>query len=267
MKMQQQPVGVFDSGVGGLSVWKELIRKLPQEQFIYFADSANAPYGSKPESEIIERCVYMTEFLLQQDCKLIVVACNTATAAAIDILRAQYNIPFVGMEPALKPAAEKTTSGVIGILGTEGTLNGRLFKETKERFGKGVQIDLQIGGGLVSLVEEGKENSDQAKELLQRYLQPMLNRGADHVVLGCTHYPFLLESIREIVGNNVEIIDPAPAVAARTKAVLAEAEISCYSQAHQIPYLFYATGNLDRLQAMALSLSGEQKEKFSFQLV
>ncbi|MCL2132709.1 MAG: glutamate racemase, partial [Bacteroidales bacterium] len=189
--MCQAPVGLFDSGVGGLSVWRELSRLLPFEHTVYYADTAFCPYGPKRKEEIIARAVHISDFLLAKQVKLIVAACNTATAAAIDYLRKHYEIPFVGMEPALKPAALLSKSGVVGVLATQGTFKGRLYHETAERFAANTVIIEQCGDGLVELIEAGKINTPEMEALLHKYIDPMIAAGADYIVLGCTHYPFL----------------------------------------------------------------------------
>ncbi|MDR1681659.1 MAG: glutamate racemase [Prevotellaceae bacterium] len=216
------PIGFFDSGIGGLSVWRAGVRLLPGEHTVYYADSAYCPYGAKEPDEIVARCVFIVDFLLQHHCKLIVAACNTATSAAIDYLRAHYAVPFVGMEPAVKPAALHSLSGVVGVLATRGTFKGRLYHETRAQFAADVQIIEQPGDGLVELAEAGQTNSQQASLLLQQYIQPMLDAGADHLVLGCTHYPLFIPLITRIAGHRLTIIDPAPAVAHQIKSLLAE---------------------------------------------
>jgi glutamate racemase len=206
-----------------LSVWREVVKLLPHEHTVYYADSAYCPYGQKPPAQIIERCDRIVDFLTrQQPCKLIVVACNTATAAAIDHLRATYPLPFVGMEPAVKPAALHSVTGVVGVLATQGTFKGRLYQETLERFAGDVQIIEQPGDGLVELVERGATDGEEAQALLEKYIRPMLHARIDHLVLGCTHYPFLIPAIRKITGDRVTILDPAPAVAQRVKSLLAQ---------------------------------------------
>ena len=208
-------IGVFDSGVGGLSVWSELVKLLPKEEYIYVADSGNCPYGPKSKGEIIERADAITSYLLSEGATIIVIACNTATAAAIEYLRAKYSAVFVGMEPAVKPAALKSLSGVIGVLATKGTFSGELYHNTLNKFAQNVKVIEQVGEGLVELVESGETNSDEALILISSYVQPMVNNGADVIVLGCTHYPFLIDTIKRVVNSNVDIINPAPAVAKR----------------------------------------------------
>src|SRR3989339_142279 len=218
--IQQRPIGIFDSGVGGLSVLKEVRKLLPFESISYFADSGNCPYGSKTREEILLLARKHIEFLLEKNCKLIVIACNTITAVAIDQFRSEYGIPFIGMEPALKPAALQTRTKKIGILATENTFNGRLFKQTFEKHANGLDGFIQPGYGLVELVEKGEQDSEAARQLLERYLTPMMEKGADTLVLGCTHYPFLKDMIQKVAGNRLAIIDPSDAVAAQTKRIL-----------------------------------------------
>ncbi|SDU45619.1 glutamate racemase [Desulfobacula phenolica] len=239
--MNKQPIGIFDSGVGGLCVLKQIRERLPYESITYFADSGNCPYGSKAENEALNLARKNIEFLLELNCKLIVIACNTVTAVAIDCLRSEYKVPFIGMEPALKPAALQTRSKKIGILATENTLNGRLFKQTFDKYAHGLEVFIQPGHGLVELVETGSQNSEKARSLLKEYLLPMLEKGVDTIVLGCTHYPFLKEMIQTVTENSVTIVDPADAVASQTKRILIQYEL--ISIACNDPQLqFYTTG-------------------------
>jgi len=216
----KQAIGVFDSGIGGLSIWKEIVNLLPNEDTIYLADSKNAPYGQKSKQEIIDLSVKNTELLLNKGCKIIVVACNTATTNAIDHLRQNYNVPFIGIEPAIKPAALQTKTNAIGILATQGTLTSELFHSTSNKFTEGKKVIEQVGEGLVPLIEKGEIDTLKIKNLLDKYLKPMLAKKIDYLVLGCSHYPFLIPQIREIVGDKVTIIDSSEAVAKQTKVVL-----------------------------------------------
>ncbi|MFY7671906.1 glutamate racemase [Tenacibaculum sp. MEBiC06402] len=216
----KQPIGIFDSGIGGTSIWKEIHSLLPNEQTIYLSDSKNAPYGQKSRQEILNLSIKNTEFLIQHNCKLIVVACNTATTNAIHYLRQHYPIPFIGIEPAIKPASILTKSKKIGILATKGTLNSSLFEKTSSKINQEVQIIEQIGEGLVELIENNQINSNEMHQLLLKYLEPMLKENVDCLVLGCTHYPYLIPKIKEIVGENLQIIDSGEAVARQTKNVL-----------------------------------------------
>ncbi|MCL1857554.1 MAG: glutamate racemase, partial [Kiritimatiellaeota bacterium] len=214
-------IGFIDSGVGGLCVWQEVVRLLPQEDTLYIADSAHCPYGRKSPDEIYDAVLPLVSSLVEEGCKLVVIACNTATAAAIEALREAFpDVPFVGMEPAVKPAALNSRTGVIGILATDGTLHGRLFNETSARFAKNVRIVSRAGDGLVELVEAGKADAPETRRLLETYLRPMLEEGIDHLVLGCTHFAFLTNAMRAICGEGVTLLDPAPAVARRGAAPL-----------------------------------------------
>ena len=220
MKLTSYPIGIFDSGVGGTSIWKEIKALLPHENTIYLSDSKNAPYGEKSKQRIIDLSIKNAEFLLQQNCKLIIVACNTATTNAIKVLREKYDNPFIGIEPAIKPAALKTKTNNIGILATKGTLNSELFEKTASTIAEGITTKETVGKGLVELIENGKIDSSEMKKLLSFYIKPMLEEQVDCLVLGCTHYPYLIPQIREIVGEKVQIIDSGEAVAKQTKAIL-----------------------------------------------
>jgi len=218
--MNNEPIGIFDSGIGGTSIWKEVVKLLPNESTIYLADSKNAPYGEKSPDEIIALSVKNTNYLISKGCKLIIVACNTATTNAIDYLRKNYTIPFIGIEPAIKPAALLSKTGAIGILATKGTLSSKLFEKTTKEYTKNITTIEQDGEGLVPLIEEGKLNSPELNQLLSTYLKPMLKFNIDHLVLGCTHYPYLIPEIKKILGENITIIDSGEAVAKQTKAIL-----------------------------------------------
>ena len=216
-----QPIGIFDSGIGGTSIGQEIHQLLPHERTIYLADSKNAPYGQKSKQEIIDLSMKNTEFLLQMNCKLIVVACNTATTNAIQELRAKYTIPFIGIEPAIKPAAINSKTQTIGILATKGTLNSELFHKATEMY-HDTKIVEQIGHGLVQLIEGGKINSPEMQHLLHSYLQPMIDANIDFLVLGCSHYPYLIPQIKEILPEHIQIIDSGEAVARQTQKILHE---------------------------------------------
>lgn len=207
------PIGVFDSGVGGLSVLREIRRELPGEDLLYVADSWHAPYGDKPGQLIVARSIAIVEFLVSQHAKAIVVACNTATSAAVEALRARFPLPIIAMEPAVKPAAANTRSGVIGVLATGRTLTSENFERLHARFGTGVDILVQPCPGLVEQVEAGNLSGDRTRALLQQYVLPLLERQADTLVLGCTHYPFLAPLIREIAGPEIVIVDSSAAIA------------------------------------------------------
>jgi glutamate racemase len=240
------PIGLFDSGIGGTSIWKEIHELMPNEDTIYLADSKNAPYGQKSKEEIIELSIKNTEFLLNQNCKIIVVACNTATTNAIKELRAKYQVPFIGIEPAIKPAAINSKSHTIGILATQGTLNSELFHQTAEQF-HDTKIIEQIGHGLVTLIENGKINSTETKQLLQNYLQPMIEANIDYLVLGCSHYPYLLPQIKNILPKHIKIIDSGEAVAKQTKNILAKFN-NLNQENHNPKNIFYTNFNPNVLE-------------------
>ena len=214
-------VGFFDSGVGGLSVWREAVRLLPGLDTAYVADTAFCPYGGRDPATVVERSHAIVRMLLARGCGLVVVACNTATAAAIDILRATYPVPFVGMEPAVKPAALASRSHVVGVLATPGTLAGRLFRATSARVARHARVLVREAPGWVGAVERGETAPEGATlELVRRAVAPLLAEGADGLVLGCTHFPFLRDAIRAVAGDEVTLYDPAPAVARRIRDLL-----------------------------------------------
>ena len=216
-------IGIFDSGSGGLSVLKELQKLLPNESYFYFSDNAHCPYGEKSPEYIQDRARLITDWALDKGADVIVVACNTATAAAIATLRAEYpQIPFVGMEPAVKPAALGTQSGVVGVLATAGTLKGSKYLNTRGLYEDDVKIVEHVGKGFVELVENGILDGPEAEATVRASLQPLLDAGADTIVLGCTHYPFLQPLIERLAGPEVKVIDPAPAVARQTVRILQE---------------------------------------------
>ena len=208
-----RPIGIFDSGVGGLSVLREIRRELPHEDLLYVADSGHAPYGEKPADEITERAEAIAGFLIDQGAKAIVVACNTATGVSVDALRARWQVPIVGIEPAIKPAVGITKSGVVAVLATSQTIASPRFTRLVDTFASGVTVLAQPCPGLVERVEEGDLSGPGTVALVEIYLRPLLERGADALVLGCTHYPFVTEVITAIAGPGVTIIDPAAAVA------------------------------------------------------
>lgn len=223
--MSSNPIGIFDSGVGGTSIWKEIQKTLPNEHTIYLADSKNAPYGEKSSKDILELSIKNTELLLKKGCKMVVVACNTATTNAIDYLRKNYVVPFIGIEPAIKPAALQSKSKSIGILATKGTLSSHLFHSTAAMHAKGIHIIERDGAGLVPLIEDGKSDSEETRKLLKIYLEPMLDAEIDSLVLGCTHYPYLVPVLKEMLPENVQIIDSGKAVARQTKAMLEQNDL------------------------------------------
>ena len=213
MKYSSATIGVFDSGVGGLSVLHHIRRTLPEARLIYVADSAHVPYGDKPAAYIAQRSLALTRFLISQGADAIVIACNTATAAAAASLRAQFSLPIIGMEPAVKPAVAVSKSGVVGVLATIGTLESARFAALLERYGEEIEIITQGCPGLVEQVEQGDLSGAKTRALIARYTAPLLARGADTLILGCTHYPFLAPLIREIVGSEITLVDTGAAVA------------------------------------------------------
>lgn len=240
-----QPVGVFDSGVGGLSVLREIRRELPAEDLVYVADSGFAPYGDQTKEFIETRSVAMLEFLERRGCKAIVVACNTVTGTAIESLRARFALPIIAIEPAVKPASEKTASGVVGVMATTQTLSSPRFSSLVERYARDVEVLMQPCPGLVEQVEAGDWSSSKTRALVEQYVRPLLARGADTIVLGCTHYPFLGPVIREIAGAGVVIIDPAVAVARELRRRLSVEHLlapdTCQGKEE-----FWTTGATDR---------------------
>lgn len=237
--MKDSPIGIFDSGIGGTSIWKEIQKLLPNEDTLYLADSKNAPYGEKSKEEIVRLSKKNTEFLLEGGCKLIVVACNTATTNAIAHLRGNYNLPFIGIEPAIKPAALNSKSKTVGVLATKGTLASSLFHSTSENHAYGIQVMEQEGTGLVELIEKGELQSAKTRGLLKKYLDPMLAKGIDYLVLGCSHYPYLIPLLKELLPQKVRIIDSGEAVARQTKAILLERDL-LNPKSGNTKHLFYS---------------------------
>jgi glutamate racemase len=253
----QGPLGIFDSGVGGLSVLREIRRTLPGEDLVYVADQAHVPYGPRTMEQVRAFSRDIVEYLLGRGAKLVVVACNTASAAALQHLRERYaEVPFVGLEPAVKPAAEKTESGVVGVLATPATFQGELYHRTVERFASGVTVLQDTCPGLVAQIETGQIDHPETRRILDQALQPMLARSVDRIVLGCTHYPFVIPVIREIVGPGVQIIDPAPAVARQVERVLGRREIKRTSVSEgEIQY--FTTGDPGKFREVLAHLGAE----------
>jgi glutamate racemase len=221
MTDDRRPIGLFDSGLGGLSVLAAMRAALPAERFLYLADQANAPYGDRSPEEILVRAEKLTAWLLERGAKMVVVACNTASAQALDLLRGRYpEIPFVGMEPAVKPAAAQSRTKVIGVLATTGTLNAHRFASLVVRHAAGVKVVERACPGLADMVERGECDGPEAEKLVRRFVEPVLAAGADTLVLGCTHYTFLATVVRQVAGPGVEVIDPCGAVAAQATRVL-----------------------------------------------
>lgn len=240
--MTKTPIGLFDSGFGGLSIWTEIRKAMPGESTHYIADSGYAPYGEKPKALLIERCHKLTQFLLEKGCKLIVVACNTATTNAISELREAYEVPFIGIEPAIKPAALRTTSKHIGVLATKGTLSSQLFHRTRDLHTQGITLHERVGTGLVEAIEKGELQSAELRTLLQSHLQPLLAQNIDVLVLGCTHYPFLKPLLRELLPDKVQLIDSGEAVARQTRAVLQQSQLMAPADTEG-QASFYSNGN------------------------
>jgi len=235
-------VGVFDSGVGGLSVVAELMAQLPAQPLIYVADQVNAPYGQRSLDEIRELSHGITRFLLDKGAHVIVIACNTASAGALHWLRGQYpGVPFVGMEPAVKPAVQRTRSRHVGVMATQATFQGELFASLVSRFGAGITVHTQVCPDLVPLVEAGELATDRAFAAVAGYVTPLIDAGVDELVLGCTHYPFLRPLIEAIAGPGIEIIDPAPAVARQVGRVLAQRDL--LATGSPASHEFYTTGD------------------------
>ena len=242
-----QPIGLFDSGIGGTSIWKAIHELLPNESTIYLADSAHAPYGEKSKETILELSKKNTEYLLNAGCKLIVVACNTATTNAIKELRALYNVPFIGIEPAIKPAALSSKTQTIGILATKGTLSSELFNKAVEAYTTTTIVE-QIGHGLVELIEAGQLDSEEMQAKLKSYLEPMIAANIDYLVLGCSHYPYLIPLIKKILPPQIQIIDSGEAVARQTLAVLKE-KTGLHDSSHSTQ-VFYTNTNSNVLSAL-----------------
>jgi glutamate racemase len=222
----RQPLALFDSGIGGISILREIKHALPAEDVLYLADQAHVPYGPRPLEEIRRFSMGITRFLIDQGSKLVVVACNTASAASLGDLRRTFpGVPFVGMEPAVKPAAETTRSGVVGVLATPTTFQGELYASVVERFAEGVRVLPSVLPGLVEQIEAGQFEDKTTRQILARGIQPLLDAGADTLVLACTHYPFLIPQIREIAGRTVQVIDPSPAIARQAERLLKQKAI------------------------------------------
>ncbi len=251
-------IGIFDSGIGGLSVFREIRKILPEERYIYYSDSAHCPYGEKSKEYIIGRARKITDFLISQGAEIIVVACNTATAAAISTLREEYPIKFIGMEPAIKPAALSTKTGVVGVLATAGTLKADKYLNTRGKYAEGIKIAEHVGQGFVEAVENGSIDGTIVEKLVASSLKPLLDEGADRIVLGCTHYPFLKSTLEKVAAElyperSVEIIDPAPAVARHLLDVMSE-EGLIHKDGFDIS--LHSSGSLAQLERNYLLVAG-----------
>ncbi|MFN2302640.1 MAG: glutamate racemase [Anaerolineales bacterium] len=257
----KQPIGIFDSGVGGLSVMKAIRQVLPYENIIYFGDQAHIPYGPRPKEEIRKFSFEIAHFLLMHGAKLIVVACNTASAAALHALRHYFQeVPFVGMEPAVKPAAKLTQTGEVGVLATSTTFSGDLFTSLVERFAQDVHLHTSTCPGLVQQIEDGQVEEPITREILEQALKPMLEAGIDTIVMGCTHYPFVIPLIQTITGPNVHIIDPAPAIARQTNRLLKGNGLlnPTKEKGHTT---FYTSGEPNKMSRLLPFLLGEDGDK------
>jgi glutamate racemase len=254
---EQSWIGVFDSGVGGLSVIRSIRQVLPNQSIFFVADQVHVPYGPRKLEEVREFSVGITKFLIEQDCKLVVVACNTASAAALRQLRGQFpDLPFVGMEPAVKPAAEKTITGKVGVLATPATFQGALYASVVERFASGVQLFQATCPGLVEEIEAGRMQSLRTRQILEAALTPMLREGIDTIVLGCTHFPFVIPLVEEIAGTSVRVIDPAPAVARQVQRLMAATEAAPDKNGAQLRA--FTSGDQEAFKKLLPALLGEE---------
>lgn len=251
-----QPIGIFDSGVGGLTVWTEIRKQLPLESTVYYADQAHVPYGKRSLSEVRGYAFGITKFLLQKGAKIIVIACNTASGAALQALRSVFvNIDFVGMEPAVKPAVENTVTGHVGVIATQTTFQAPLYQHLIHRYGREVVIHTQICPGLVEAIEIGDLDKPSTTSLIQNCLEPLLAFKIDQLVLGCTHYPFIIPIAQRIVGDLVTLIDPAPAVARQTRRLLDKKSI-LQTASLVTDHHFYTSGSNVKMQKIAGKLVG-----------
>ena len=258
ISLTKLPIGVFDSGIGGISVLRAIREQMPTELIIYFGDQGHVPYGTRSMEQIQNFSEAMTRFLLKQGAKIIVVACNTASAAALRYLREKLpDVSFVGMEPAVKPAAEYTQTGKVGVLATPATFQGSLYTSVVERFANGVELLQNTCPGLVQQIEQGNLDGEETRKILEEALLPMLKKNIDTVVLGCTHYPFVIPLIQQIVGDNVRVIDPAPAVAKQVRRVLEARGLRNESRS-QGDVKFYTSGDPNMLKSMLPILLGER---------
>ena len=261
------PIGIFDSGIGGLTVLRAIRQLMQDEPLLYLADQAHVPYGPRRLQEVRHFSEVITRYLLDQGARLIVVACNTASAAALKYLRSVFpDVPFVGMEPAVKPAAEHTRSGLVGVLATPATFQGELYASVVERFGQGVKLFQHTCPGLVTQIENGALDSSETRRILEDALRPMLEQGIDTIVLGCTHYPFVIPLIQQIAGKGVRVIDPAPAVARQVQRLLVASNLLELDAKLKVDLLqkpqylleIITTGDPARLASMLPGLLGEK---------
>ncbi|MBI2305146.1 MAG: glutamate racemase [Chloroflexi bacterium] len=255
--MDNRPLGIFDSGVGGLAVLQEIKSLCPHEDILYYADSAHFPYGSQEPQVVQQLAMAATAALVDEGVKLVVVACNTASSAALSLLRQRYPIPFVGMVPAIKPASAGTRNGRVGVIATQGTLQGQVFADLVAQFAEGVTVLTQACPYLVEMVEDGETASPQVLCLLHRYLDPLLAQDIDTLVLGCTHYPFLRLAIEKVVGEGVTIIDASHAVAQQVERVLNSHHLNCQREG-QGRVTFLTSGPQERFREVVARLLGPQ---------
>lgn len=247
--MNNTSIGFFDSGIGGITTLNSVIKLLPNEHTIYLADSMNSPYGTKSNGELIKICKKNVEFLINNGCKLIVIACNTATTNSISYLRQNYKIPFIGIEPAIKPAALNTKTGKIGVLATKGTLGSNLFEKTSSIHGQNIEIIEKQVNGLVELIEKNVFSGSKIDALLEKYITPMINLGIDKLVLGCTHYALVKNSIEKITKKQIEIVECNYSVALQTKKILYSLNLQNLKKT-EINNIIYTNGNENILKAM-----------------
>jgi glutamate racemase len=253
--VNSQPIGVFDSGVGGLSVWREIVRQLPYESILYLADRAHVPYGNRSSREVLAYCDAISNYLIGKGCKAIVVACNTASAVALQALRELHpSLPILGLEPAVKPAVSLSQTKVVGVMATPATFQGQLFRATVGRCATDVKVVEQVCLGLADWVESGA-SEQELEPLLKTFLSPMLEAKTDTIVLGCTHYPFVIETIRRLAGPDIRVIDPAPAVAAHLARVLGERGLTASTE-EPGQHRFLSTGEAASFNAACLRLLG-----------
>jgi glutamate racemase len=251
------PIGIFDSGIGGLSVLRAIRAQMPEESILYFGDQGHIPYGPRPMEQIRNFSEAITNFLLERDAKIIVVACNAASAAALKFLRERFpDVQFVGMEPAVKPAVETTQTGKVGVLATPATFQGALYASVVERFANGVELFQSTCNGLVQQIEQGNLNGNETRRILEDALRPMLEKNIDTIVLGCTHYPFVIPLVQEIVGDKVRVIDPAPSVAKQAKRLLEAGGLKSESKVKGNVRLF-TSGDPEVLKSQLPILLGE----------
>lgn len=266
MANQNDVIGLFDSGIGGTTIWKEVVQLIPFESTLFLADSKNAPYGAKSKDEIIALCEKNTDFLLTRHAKIIVVACNTATTNAIAHLRQKYSkISFIGIEPAIKSASLQTKTKKVGVLATKGTLSSELFLKTSTISVQqtGITVVESVGEGLVQLIEQGKKDSEELLTLLKSYVEPMVAQNIDCLVLGCTHYPYLINQLKKILPENIQIIDSGLAVARQTKSVLAHQNLLNMAQKKTV-HQWLTNGNVDILASFAHKMKNLTINKHDF---